>query len=130
MAMNQDVLKKMKYTVGTALIVNAPEGMVPAGWSTDLANHAQQSVTFAILFVKNEAQFREQFDTVCPSLVDDAMFWVCYPKKTSGIPTDVNRDVLWRVAHEISEHTAVANVAVDNQWSALRFRHQSKVKRG
>jgi hypothetical protein len=42
----------------------------------------------------------------------------------------MNRDVLWRVAHEISEYTAVANVAVNDQWSALRFRHQSKVKRG
>ncbi len=128
--MNQEVLKKMKFTGETALIVNAPEGMVPAGWSTDLEAHAQQSVSFAILFVKNEAEFREQFGDFSSRLTDDALFWVCYPKKTSGIPTDVNRDILWRVAHEISEYTAVANVAVDEQWSTLRYRHQSKVKRG
>ncbi len=52
--MNPEVLKKMRFTGETALIVNAPEGMVPAGWSSDLEAYAQQSVPFAILFVKNE----------------------------------------------------------------------------
>jgi hypothetical protein len=128
--MNQDILKKLKYTSGPALIMNAPEGMIPQGFATHMDTHSTQNYPFIILFVKNEAQFREHFHSISEHLSNDALYWVCYPKKTSGIPTDVNRDILWRLAHEISEYTAVANVAIDESWSALRFRHQSKVKRG
>jgi hypothetical protein len=127
--MNQEILKKLKYTLGPALIMNAPEGMVPEGFATQMEIHSPQKYPFILLFVKNEAQFREHFNSIYEHLSNDALYWVCYPKKTSGIATDVNRDILWRLAHEISEFTAVANVAIDDRWSALRFRHQSKVKR-
>jgi hypothetical protein len=127
--MNHDVLRKLKYTAGPAMMLHAPEGLTPADWVNRIDDDAQQSYPFVMLFVKNEAQFRADFNTVCSRLTDDALFWVCYPKKTSGIPTDVNRDILFRLAHEISEFTAVANVAIDETWSALRFRHQSKVNR-
>lgn len=127
--MNQDVLKKLKFTAGPALVLHAPEEMAPEGWASELNGDAAQRFPFVMLFVRNEAQFREQFEAVSEVLADDALYWVCYPKKTSGFATDVNRDILFRLAHEISEFTAVANVAVDDRWSALRFRHQSKVKR-
>jgi hypothetical protein len=52
------------------------------------------------------------------SLADPDAFWVLYPK---GNRADVNRDSLWPI---LAEHDMrpISQVAVDDVWSALRFR--------
>jgi len=57
----------------------------------------------------------------------DALLWICYPKGTSGVKTDVNRDILWK-------HLAgrgirpVTMLAIDETWSAMRMRPVELVK--
>jgi hypothetical protein len=51
----------------------------------------------------------------------EVRLWTAYPKKTSGVETDLTRDVGWEPLHGLGLQ-AVANVAVDDVWSALRFR--------
>jgi hypothetical protein len=47
--------------------------------------------------------------------------WIAYPKKTPGMKTDLSRDVGWEDVERASL-SAVTQVAVDETWSALRFR--------
>jgi hypothetical protein len=56
------------------------------------------------------------------------VLWICYPQKTSAIASDVNRDIAWAPLAEAG-YRPVTQVAIDDTWSALRFRPQSEVGR-
>ena len=53
-----------------------------------------------------------------PALHEVPVVWVLYPK---GNRTDVNRDSLWRLIAPYGLRP-ITQVAVDETWSALRFR--------
>ena len=55
-----------------------------------------------------------------PSLKDGSKFWVAYPKITSKIVTDLNRERSWnRLTHDGYE--SIERVELDHVWSAMRF---------
>lgn len=54
--------------------------------------------------------------------------WVAYPKTTSGVATDLTRDVGWATMNEAG-WGVVSQVAVDATWSALRFKPEAEVQR-
>ena len=47
--------------------------------------------------------------------------WITYPKKTSGVESDLSREEVWD-AMAATGWRPVAQVAIDEVWSALRFR--------
>jgi hypothetical protein len=51
----------------------------------------------------------------------NALVWISYPKKTSKVEGDLSRDVI-REAMSAAGWRAVSIVAIDEVWSALRFR--------
>jgi len=128
--LNEELLKKLRYKNGHALVLNAPEGY-------DLGIESNEVITdskaaFIQLFVHNAEQVHEWVPQVIARLDEDAVFWITYPKQTSKVKTDINRDSLWKLVESIAPYRPVSNVAVDDKWSALRFRHvdlvQSKKK--
>jgi hypothetical protein len=56
-----------------------------------------------------------------------AVFWITYPKKTSGIDSDLSRDILAAARTDFGWRP-VSIVALDDVWSALRFRPIADVK--
>jgi hypothetical protein len=54
-------------------------------------------------------------DKYKPSLV-----WLAYPKGTSGVETDINRDILWKMLEPQSWRPA-RMIALDDIWSCMRF---------
>jgi hypothetical protein len=58
----------------------------------------------------------------------DGYLWLCYPKGTSKkYKSDINRDKSWELFKPY-DFEAVTIVAIDDDWSALRFRHHSLIK--
>jgi hypothetical protein len=53
--------------------------------------------------------------------------WLCYPKKSGRIATDITRDIGWEPMHAAG-FLGVAQVAVDADWSALRFRRSEEIR--
>ena len=51
----------------------------------------------------------------------DSVLWFAYPKGTSKIKTDINRDILRATGEEFGITTVTA-ISIDETWSALRFR--------
>jgi hypothetical protein len=47
--------------------------------------------------------------------------WICWPKGSAHVPTDLNRDILFRHAQSYGLQV-VSNVSIDEVWSALRFK--------
>jgi len=59
-------------------------------------------------------------------LKKDGLFWICYPKGSSKIKTDLNRDILWAAMGKFGL-AGVSLISIDNVWSAMRFRPTDKV---
>ncbi|SDN41817.1 hypothetical protein SAMN04487897_102851 [Paenibacillus sp. yr247] len=123
--MQEELLKKLRYKQGRALVLYAPEG-----YELGVEEPVEPNGTydFVQLFVNNAAEVAEWTPKAIPYLNDDALFWITFPKQISKVKTDINRDILFTLVQEITDYRPVSNVAVDDKWSALRLRHQDKVK--
>ena len=72
----------------------------------------------AFLFVDDAATAGAVLAAHAADLKGPVYLWFCYPK---GGRADINRDSLWSM---VAEHglRPITNVAIDETWSALRFR--------
>lgn len=87
-----------------------------------------KSIPFAIVFVKTAAELAATAASVLPKAVCDAVVWFAYPKGTSKKYTcEFNRDSGWEPLGAAG-FEAVRQVAIDADWSALRFRRVEYVK--
>lgn len=80
-----------------------------------------RKVDFALLFAVNQKQLKEILNEVVPVLHQDAKLWVAYPKVSSKIASDLNRDASWGFIN-VYGYEIVRSIALDNMWSALRFK--------
>lgn len=56
--------------------------------------------------------------------------WLAYPKKTGKINNDLSREGVWETVKELDpEWLPVAQIALDDTWSALRFRFREDIPR-
>ncbi|MBK6826380.1 MAG: hypothetical protein IPG86_05740 [Chitinophagaceae bacterium] len=81
-----------------------------------------RKIDFALVFAVNENQLNGILKDVMPSLKGESKFWVAYPKATSKIVTDLNRECSWnRLTCEGYE--SIERVELDHVWTAMRFTH-------
>lgn len=80
-----------------------------------------RKIDFALVFAVNQRQLAAILKDVIPVLQDDAKFWIAYPKLTSKIASDLSRDKNWDFVSDYG-FEAVRMVALDNVWSAGRFK--------
>ena len=83
---------------------------------------------FMILFVKSVAEVEMMTPMTLHNLKADGVVWFCYPKKTSKkYRSDIDRDHGWKALND-SGLQGIRLVAVDEDWSALRFRNIKFIK--
>jgi hypothetical protein len=106
------------------LLVNAPIGyakkLEPLPPGVTLTHKRGRPADVILAFVRDSAELKRLAPSFA-SLEEDAVLWVCYPKGASSTGTDLNRDTL-HAAMEKHELIGVSLVAVDERWSAMRFR--------
>jgi hypothetical protein len=83
---------------------------------------------FVHLFVKVRKELDQFIDRVLQAVEYDTLLWTSYPKGTSRVKTDLNRDKLWESLKEKGIRP-VTQVSIDNVWSAMRFRPLEQVGR-
>lgn len=77
-------------------------------------------IDFAMLFVKTESDLRKRFAPLRDRLVANGSLWVSWPKKSSGVATDLTEDLIRRIG--LAERLVDVKVcAVDETWSGLKF---------
>jgi len=87
-----------------------------------------QSVDFALAFVTNQAALESVVPAIVERAVGDAVLWFAYPKLSSKkYHSDLNRDEGWAVL-AAAGFRPVRQVAIDADWSAVRFRRVEFVK--
>jgi hypothetical protein len=83
---------------------------------------------FMIIFVREEAEVREIVPGALHNLAVDGVLWFCYPKKTSKKYTsDIDRDHGWKELNDL-DFFGIRLVAIDDDWSAMRFRNKKYIK--
>ncbi len=116
----------------TMTALNAPVGYLEtlAGDlpGVTLLTEAGEPADAALLFVNSLEDARRLAPDAIKAVRRDGLLWVAYPKGTSKVKTDVNRDKLWPVLEAIGWRP-VRQIAIDEVWSALRFRPAELVGR-
>ena len=75
---------------------------------------------FAMIFVKSQARLRREFPRFAKQLAPAGMLWVSWPKKTSGVATDMNENDVRNIGLEAGL-VDVKVCAVSEVWSGLKF---------
>jgi hypothetical protein len=79
-----------------------------------------RKIDFALVFALNSNQLCKILSEVCPALHASGRLWIAYPKATSKITSDLNRDCSWHYLTEQGFETAEI-VEMDYVWSAQLF---------
>jgi hypothetical protein len=79
-----------------------------------------EPVDFAIIFVKTAGELKKHFRSYAKELAPAGMLWVSWPKKTSGVATDLNENEVRKIGLEAGL-VDVKVCAVNEIWSGLKF---------
>jgi hypothetical protein len=115
------------------LILNAP-----ASFESELSRlpvlHIHRTIEglpaigFALAFVTKQAEVDALTAKLVPRAPGDAALWFAYPKGTSKkFKCDFNRDTGW-AALKAAGFDTVRSIAIDEDWTALRFRRNAFIK--
>jgi hypothetical protein len=124
--------KKLGIAEGTRLaVLGAPDGFVipdlPAGMVSKRA--ARGTFDVIVSFHTARADLADRLSTLMGALHVDGGLWVAWPKKASGVPTDITEDVV----REVALPTGLVDVkvcAIDDTWSGLRLCLRKELRPG
>jgi len=111
------------------LLLNAPDGYVraleplPAG--AEVKTVAEGTFDFIQVFCYEKADVDRHAPTILRALKPNGLLWLTYPKKSAKMKSDISRDVGWE-AMLAAGMQGVSLIAIDETWSALRFRPAAK----
>jgi len=130
--MKNPILKKLHLNENeSSLILNSPQEFSEI-LNTEKINFDSESngkYNFVLLFVKTLEELNKLAEISASSLNDDTYFWIAYPKKSSKkYKSDVNRDCGWEALGKMN-FEPVTQIAIDEDWSALRFRKVEFIKK-
>ena len=95
------------------LIVDLPDG-------ARIASKSNAGARFVHLFVTKRAELARELKRLRKSLRDTGTLWVSWPKKSSGVTTDITEDVIRAEALPLG-FVDVKVCAVDETWSGLKL---------
>ncbi len=123
---SRSVTQKLQLKDGMKfLLVNPPVGYkeslgkLPRGVS--LLSELSGQAEVIQVFVSSRVELEKQLVKLKPLLSPQGILWVTYPKDTSKIRTEINRDSIRKHAQSI-DLEAVAIFSVDANWAALRLK--------
>ena len=78
-----------------------------------------------LLFVRSKSDLEKRFSLLAANLSTNGMFWVAWPKKSSGVVTDLSFDVVQQLGLAVGL-VDVKICAVNETWSGLKFVYRLK----
>jgi len=88
--------------------------------SCRVAKNGREPLDFAMIFVKTRADLARNLSRLSARLAPAGMLWVSWPKKASGVPTDLREDQV-RGVGLAAGLVDVKVCAVNEVWSGLKF---------
>jgi hypothetical protein len=124
-----DIIVKLKIPIGVKILVkNGPEFYNKKIQNqVILAPESNVKYSFIHLFATNKAELNKHFTELLTRFDDTGYFWISYPKKSSGIETDLSRNESWDI-FKVYNYRPVSQISIDETWSAIRARPSGQVK--
>ena len=130
------VFKKMNFrSTENIVVLNSPSSFGAnlsqmEGLASILQNLEEVNTTeFILAFCTKQEEVDSVANQAVSKLTGDGLLWFAYPKGTSKrYNCDFNRDTGWEVLGQLG-FEPVRAVAIDEDWSALRFRKVSYIKK-
>jgi len=123
--------KKLLVKPGSKwLFANAPAEVIaaanPLPENAAISTGIKGNFDGILLFVKSKAELVANLKAVAPLLTPQTIFWISYPKKSSGITSDLKMGD-W---DELKQYNlqGVASMAVNEVWAGSRFRPVGQAK--
>ena len=114
------LLKKIGIKDGhRVLLINAPRSM-PDEFRNYVDEQPKKDIDVIVLFAMSQAEFRDAFTKAAKRIQPDGMIWIAWPKKASGIKTDLTEDTIRNFALE-GIFVDVKVCAIDDTWSGLKL---------
>lgn len=131
--MESPLAKKLRIKpTQRVLLVNSPDDyaelLEPLPREANLHFSADGTFDVVQLFVKNSDELKRDLAWLTDHLRPDTIFWITYPKKSSGIQSDLEMMQSWEDTAKYGLE-GVAAAAVNETWTALRFRPGDQIKR-
>lgn len=110
------------------VLVNAPDRFerklepLPAG--AELVDEPA-GANVAVVFVTSLAELARDFRSLAKSLPEKVAFWLAWPKKTSGVKTDLNENIIREFGLDAG-WVDYKVCAIDETWSGLCFARRKK----
>jgi hypothetical protein len=112
--------KKLGIKDGHRVYVSAggPPDLLP---DVPVVKQLRAPIDVAVVFVKTIAAYRKAIERMHQVLVPDGGVWIAWPKRSSGVETELTEDVIRDIA--VGETALVDNkvCAIDDVWSGLRL---------
>jgi len=117
--------RKLGIKEGARLaLVDAPDsfestlGALPDG--VTVRTRARGPVDVIVFFTTSRAKLERRIETLRSALGPAGRLWVAWPKRASGVPTDVTEDVVREIglAHRLVDNKVAA---LDETWSGLQL---------
>jgi hypothetical protein len=124
------LVKKLGIKEGSRVaLVNTPDdfqatlGELPD--DVKLIKSTARSLDLILFFVVSERMLLRDFAKLATRLVSNGMIWIAWPKKSSGVATDLTFDRAQRIGLDAGL-VDVKICAIDETWSGLKFVYRLK----
>jgi hypothetical protein len=135
MSEGTSVLKKLQFKdqVQAVLVINAPKeyNEVMTAFEGEIHKKAElESYDFVQVFGASNEELQSNAKRVVSFVKDNGLLWLCYPKKSSKTykGSDCSRDTVTGMLAD-EGYEPVRQIAIDEDWSALRFRKTENIKK-
>jgi hypothetical protein len=85
----------------------------------EFSDRTRTDSNFVHLFTTRRSELEKQLSRLRKKLPDTCTIWVSWPKRSTGVPTDVTEDVIRAVALPLG-FVDVKVCAIDETWSGLK----------
>ena len=104
-------------------VLSAPRDfstLEPLAPDAALLRGARKPVDIVLFFTKRSLELTRRFDELAARIQPHGSLWIAWPKKASGVATDLSFDAVQHIGLEAG---LVDNkiCAIDDTWSGLRF---------
>jgi hypothetical protein len=99
--------------------VNPPDGFAIDGID-DVRTRLAKGTELVLFFTKERRALERRLDALRKAIEPDGMLWVAWPKRASGVSTDMTEDVV----RDVALPTGLVDTkvcAIDDVWSGLRL---------
>ena len=113
-------LKKLGIKEGNRVLLRHAPATLPEELKEYAKARLQDRLDVIVLFARSFAEFKREFAAHQGSIKADGMIWVAWPKKASGMQTDLTENAIRDTALK-TVFVDVKICAIDETWSGLKM---------